>query len=102
MKLKNLFKKKKVEIITPDIITPEPESNHQNENEMWSVFAYMYTRAAKSMIENEEIEEMLEGTTIQTAAVSENGIILRLSNGMKFSYFCNDGKYCVEKQTIRK
>lgn len=72
------------------------KAEHQNEKDMWSTFADIYARAAKSMIENEEIEEILEGNTIQTAAVSESGIILRLSNGMKFSYFCNDGKYTIE------
>lgn len=69
---------------------------HTNQFNNCSKYAEVLSRAATNMIESAPAEEMLEGAKIVTAAISDAGIILRLDNGVKFTYTCLSGRYKID------
>jgi len=50
--------------------------------------------ALKNMQESADLEAAIEGKTIDTAAIAESGIILRFTDGTKFTFTCGYGGQC--------
>ena len=50
--------------------------------------------ALKNMQESVDCEAAIEGKTIATAAIAESGVILRFTDGTKFTFTCGCGGQC--------